>query len=147
MSGSGSPMWTPIFVTAKRSLAVSVQHNLAIEDGETKRRIVGNVPGEVQRIPLLCPIVIHHVLTFLLFRRGIYQNLLSSFCLICHGGTSSSRTAEETEFVGCACCCCCSLVELDLVSWSHFSEENRRSGCELKRGAQKRSSHGGGIFT
>jgi hypothetical protein len=47
----------PVLVAAEHAVGVAPEHELAVEDGERERRVVGHLLGQVQRVPLLPPVV------------------------------------------------------------------------------------------
>ena len=50
-------MRAPVLVAAEHAVAVAPEHELAVEDGERERRVVRHLLGQVQRVPLLLPVV------------------------------------------------------------------------------------------
>lgn len=60
-------MRAPILVAAEHAGGVAVQHQLPVEHRERQRGVVGHLLGEVQRVPLLPPVVSRRRRVVLLF--------------------------------------------------------------------------------
>lgn len=72
------PVGAAIFVTAQLASAVTVQDKLLIKDSETQGGVVGEALGEVERVPLLRPIIVRHDLLPppLFLGGGTHENLV-----------------------------------------------------------------------
>lgn len=51
------PVRAPVLVASKLALAVAIENNLLVKDGEAERGILGDFGGEVERVPLFSPVI------------------------------------------------------------------------------------------
>lgn len=61
------PVGAAILVAVEDALAVAIEHDLLVEDGEAERGIVRDFGREVERIPLFSPVVLCNFLLLLFF--------------------------------------------------------------------------------
>ena len=99
-------MGAAILVASENALAVAIEHDLLVKDGEAERGVVGDFGCEIERVPFFSPIILFlrllGLVVFCLWRKqdffiGVLDRCGSALCQPSSSSSSSTVVGSQVH--------------------------------------------------